>query len=156
MEGSGVFYGEYLHILDNKKRLIIPSRFRDVIKDKGIEKFYITRGLEECIFMFPDSVWKTQEKKFSEMAFTRKNVRSFQRQFFGGAVDMTLDKQWRILIPDYLREYAKINKKVKMVGVSDRIEIWDVVKWEEFYANSKKDYADIAELLGEEGSIDNR
>jgi MraZ protein len=147
VEVSGVFYGEYLHNLDKKNRLIVPAKFRDVIGEKGIEKFYINRGLDECLFMFPESEWKAQESRFREMSFTKSEVRKFSRLFFAGAVEVVPDKQWRILIPDYLKEYANLSRNIMVIGVSSRIEIWDKQKWEEFYKYSKQNYEEIAERL---------
>ncbi|NQT33293.1 MAG: division/cell wall cluster transcriptional repressor MraZ [Candidatus Omnitrophica bacterium] len=142
-----MFYGEYVHKLDKKNRLIIPSRFRDVINELCLEKLYITRGLDECLFVFADNEWKAQENRFKSMSFTKSDARKFQRQFFGGAFETAPDKQWRILIPDYLREYAKLTKNIMIVGVSNRIEIWDKDKWKEFYSSSKQNYEEIAERL---------
>jgi len=144
-----MFYGEYLHTLDKKNRLIIPARFRDPITEMSIEKLFLTRGLDECLFMFSESEWRTQENKFRTMPFTKKDARKFQRQFFGGAIEAVPDKQWRILVPDYLKEYAKLSRNVMIIGVSNRIEIWDKNKWEDFYRSSKQDYEDIAEDLVE-------
>ncbi|MFH1309239.1 MAG: division/cell wall cluster transcriptional repressor MraZ [Candidatus Omnitrophota bacterium] len=142
-----MFYGEHIHTLDKKNRVIIPARFRDTIDNMGIEKFYITRGLDECLFMFPESEWRVQENKFKEMSFTKKEVRKFRRMFFSGAGEVIPDKQWRILIPDYLRQYAGLTRDIVIVGLSNRIEIWDKKKWENFYKNSKENYEDIAEKL---------
>ena len=142
-----MFYGEYRHTLDKKNRLIIPSRFRDAMTEMGIEKLYITRGLDECLFMFPENEWKAAESKFKSMSFTKKEARKFNRLFFSGAVEAAPDKQWRILLPDYLKEYASISKEIMIIGVSNRIEIWDKNKWEEFYKSSKQNYEDIAEGL---------
>ena len=142
-----MFYGEFLHTLDKKNRIIIPSGFREPIQESGIEKLYVTRGLDECLFMFADIVWKQQEEKFKSMPFTKREVRKFKRLFFSGAVEVVPDKQWRILIPDYLRDYAGLSKNIKIVGVSDRIEIWDAKKWADFYKTTKGDYEDIAERL---------
>ena len=142
-----MFYGEYLHVLDEKNRIIIPSRFRKNIKDEGIDKFYITRGLDECLFMFSETDWKVYEKKFKEMSFTKKEVRRFNRLFFSGAIDVVPDKQWRILLPDYLKEYAQLNKNIVFVGVSNRIELWDKDKWNSFYDESKQSYEQIAEEI---------
>jgi transcriptional regulator MraZ len=147
VEESGVFYGEYLHTLDKKSRLIIPSRFRVTIQEGSIEKLYITRGLDKCLFMFAENEWRIQEKKFKEMPFTKREVRKFKRLFFSGAVEVVPDKQWRVLIPDYLKDYAVLRREVKVIGVSERIEIWDTKKWEEFYGNAQENYEDIAEQL---------
>jgi len=142
-----VFYGEYIHSLDKKKRMIIPARFRDTIKDSGIEKFYITRGLDKCLFMFPESEWESQESRFKAMPFTKREVRRFKRLFFSGAVETSPDRQWRVLIPDYLCDYAKLTKNIVIIGISNRIEIWDKTEWQEFYKSSKQDYEEIAEKL---------
>ena len=142
-----MFYGEYLHKLDKKNRLIIPARFREGIGDNFIEKFYLTRGLDDCIFMFPESEWKTQENRFKSMSFTKEKARKFQRQFFGGAFEAVPDKQWRILLPDPLKEYAKLSKNIMIVGVSNRVEIWDKNVWQEYSTSSKQEYEQIAEDL---------
>lgn len=147
MEESGVFYGEYLHTLDKKGRMIIPSKFREVIQEMGIEKLYITRGLDECLFMFAENEWKAQENKFKTMPFTKKEVRRFKRLFFSGAAEVIPDKQWRVLIPDYLREYAGLTGSIRIIGVSERVEIWATNKWKEFYKSSRADYESIAERL---------
>ncbi len=144
-----MFYGEFLHTLDKKSRLIIPSRFREAIGEMGIEKLYITRGLDECLFMFSENEWKAQESKYKAMPFTKRDARRFNRLFFSGAVDVIPDKQWRVLIPDYLREYANLSKDIMVIGVSNRIEIWDKDKWEDYYKSSKEGYEEIAEKLME-------
>jgi len=142
-----MFYGEYEHILDKKSRLIIPARFRDAVEELCIEKFYITRGLDKCLFMFAETEWKLQENKFKSMSFTKKEVRKFKRMFFSGASEAVPDKQWRVLVPDYLRQYAGLAKEIMIIGVSNRIEIWDKDVWENFYKTSKESYEDIAENL---------
>ena len=142
-----MFYGEYKHSIDKKSRVIIPSRFREVIKEMCIEKLYITRGLDECLFVFPESEWKTQEARYKAMPFTKSEVRKFKRLFFSGAVEAIPDKQWRILIPDYLKKYAALSKSIMIIGVSNRIEIWDKDKWNDFYNTSKENYEEIAERL---------
>ncbi|MDD5634169.1 MAG: division/cell wall cluster transcriptional repressor MraZ [Candidatus Omnitrophica bacterium] len=142
-----MFYGEYLHSIDKKSRIIIPSRFRDALKENGIERLYVTRGIEECLFLFPENEWKVQENKFKTMSFTKRESRKFNRLFFGGAMPVEPDKQWRILVPDYLKEYAKLAKSIMIIGVSNRIEIWDKHKWEEFYNTSKENFEEISENL---------
>jgi len=148
-----MFYGEYSHTLDKKGRLIIPSKFREAIQEMGVERLYMTRGLDECLFIFSEPEWKAQENKFKAMPFTKREVRRFKRMFFSGAAETIPDKQWRILVPDYLREYAHIKRDVKIVGVSDRIEVWDKGTWENFYNSSKEDYEEIAERLIEPGEL---
>jgi len=142
-----MFYGEYEHKLDKKGRIIIPSRFREISKDNYIEKFFITRGLDTCLFMFTEEEWKNQELKFKNLSFTKKETRRFNRLFFAGASELILDKQGRILVPTYLKSYAEIKKDIMIVGVSNRIEIWSRERWDEFYATSKESFEDIAEKL---------
>ena len=86
-----MFYGEYKHSIDRKGRIILPARFREIYKEHGIERFFITRGLDKCIFMFTDDEWRSQEQKFKNMPFTRQESRSFNRLFFSGACDRALN-----------------------------------------------------------------
>lgn len=145
-----MFYGEYEHNLDNKGRVIIPAKFREIFRERYVEKFYITRGLDQCLFVFTEEVWKAQEKKFRDMPFTRAEARKFNRLYFSGASDVVCDKQGRILIPDYLKSYATIESQVMIVGVSDRIEIWSKDKWNEFFTDNKDEFENLAEkLMGE-------
>ena len=142
-----MFYGEYEHSLDKKGRLILPARFREAAKTNYIEKFFITRGLDNCLFMFPEEEWKTQEAKFKSMPFTKSQSRRFNRLYFSGAQEAVFDKQGRILIPKYLKEFAGIRRDVMIIGVSNRIEIWDLEKWKEFYNSEKGSFEKIAEDL---------
>jgi len=142
-----MFYGEYLHSLDKKGRIIIPAKFRVGMKERYAEKFFVTRGLDTCLFMFLEDEWRAQEGKFRALSFTKREARRFNRLFFSGAVDVVPDKQGRILIPSYLKEYACIKKDIMIVGVSSRIEIWSKEKWEEFYQSTKDSFEDIAEKL---------
>jgi len=142
-----MFYGEYEHRLDKKGRIIIPSSFREVSKENYVERFYITRGLDVCLFMFPEEEWKNQEAKFRNLSFTKSEARKFNRLFFSGATPVAPDKQGRILIPSYLKGYANIKKEIMLIGVSTRIEIWSKEGWKEFYEGSKNSFEDIAEKL---------
>ncbi|MBL7155609.1 MAG: division/cell wall cluster transcriptional repressor MraZ [Candidatus Omnitrophica bacterium] len=142
-----MFYGEHEHKLDKKGRIIIPSKFREVSKENYVEKFYITRGLDVCLFMFPEDEWKLQEARFKNLSFTKSQARKFNRLFFSGAVETVPDKQGRILVPPYLKSYAGIKKDIMIIGVANRIEIWNKDKWAEFYRTSKESFEDIAEKL---------
>lgn len=142
-----MFYGEYEHRLDKKGRIILPSKFRETSKEHYIEKFFVTRGLDSCLFLFPEEEWRQQESRFKNLSFTKREARKFNRLFFSGAVETAVDKQGRILIPSYLKDYADIKKEIIIVGVSSRIEIWSREKWEEFYKVSKESFEDIAEKL---------
>jgi len=142
-----MFYGEYLHSIDRKGRLILPAKFREIAKGNFIEKFYVTRGLDKCLFMFSEEEWRLQETKFKTIPFTNQQSRTFNRLYFSGAVEVFPDKQGRILLPQYLKDFAEIKKEVAVVGVSNRVEIWAKNKWEEFYGNSKAAFEEIAEKL---------
>jgi len=142
-----MFYGEYLHSIDRKGRLILPARFRDAAKTNFIDKFFLTRGLDKCLFMFSEEEWRQQENKFKSVSFTKQESRAFNRLYFSGAVEITPDKQGRILLPQYLKDFAEIKKDVVIVGVSNRVEIWSRDKWQAFFGNSQKSFEEIAEKL---------
>jgi MraZ protein len=144
-----MFYGEYFHSIDRKGRLILPSKFREVAKGNFVEKFFVTRGLDTCLFMFSEEEWRSQESKFKAMPFTKQESRIFNRLYFSGAVDVVPDRQGRILLPQFQKDYAQIKKEVVIVGVSNRIEIWGAEKWKEFYGTWKQSFEEIAEKLVE-------
>lgn len=142
-----MFYGEHEHTIDRKGRLIIPSRFREVMKERYNERFVVTRGLDRCLFLFPEDEWRTQESKFRALSFTNQEARRFNRFYFSGASELACDKQGRVLVPPYLKEYAGIKRDVLLVGVSNRIEIWDKEEWKKFYEQFKESYEQVAEKL---------
>jgi MraZ protein len=142
-----MFYGEFFHSIDRKGRLILPSKFREAAKGNFIEKFYVTRGLDTCLFMFAEEEWKTQEQKFKSISFTKQESRIFNRLYFSGAVEVNPDRQGRILLPQYLKDFAVIKKDVVIVGVSSRIEVWAQEKWQEFYGTWRQSFEQIAEKL---------
>ncbi len=142
-----MFYGEFEHSIDRKGRLILPAKFRDTAKNQFIEKFFVTRGLDKCLFMFSEEEWRSQENKFKTMSFTKQQSRTFNRLLFSGAVEIIPDKQGRVLLPQYLKDFAEIKRDVIVVGVSNRIEIWSRDKWHDFYSNSRQSFEEIAEKL---------
>ncbi len=142
-----MFYGEFEHTLDRKGRLIIPCKFRDVMKEHYVERFFITRGLDKCLFMFAEEEWRLQEQRFKSMSFTKSEYRRFNRMYFSGASVVVPDKQARILIPAYLKDYAEIKKDVYIIGVSNRIEIWAHKDWRDYYSQSMGSFEEIAEKL---------
>src|SRR3989338_7750538 len=125
-----MFYGEYEHTIDRKGRLILPAKFREVAKTNFIEKFYLTRGLDKCLFMFSEEEWKTQEQKFKSLPFTKQESRRFNRVYFSGALEIIVDNQGRFIIPQYLKDFAGIKIEVVIIGVSSRIEIWSKNVWQ--------------------------
>jgi len=142
-----MFYGEYLHSIDRKGRLILPAKFREVAKSHFIEKFFVTRGLDKCLFMFSEEEWRTQESKFKAIPFTKQQSRTFNRLYFSGAVEVVFDSQGRVLLPQYLKDFAEIKRDVVIVGVSNRVEIWAKDKWQEFFGSSRQSFEEIAEKL---------
>ena len=138
-----MFMGEYEHSIDIKGRIIVPAKFRE-----GLGKnFIITKGLDNCLFVYPTEEWNLIEKKLRSLPFTKADARAFARFFFSGASECEVDKQGRVLIPPNLRKYAKLNKEVVSIGVSSRVEIWSKEVWEEYSKNTASDYEDIAEKI---------
>jgi MraZ protein len=142
-----MFYGEYKHTLDTKGRIILPSRFRDVARENNIERFFVTRGLEKCVFMFAEYEWRAIEQKFKNLSFTKEQSRTFNRMFFAGAAEVIPDKQGRFIVPQNLKEHANIKGSMVIIGVSNRIEIWDQVAWQEFFSKSSQSFEETAEHL---------
>lgn len=142
-----MFYGEYLHSIDRKGRIILPAKFREVAKGNFIERFFVTRGLDKCLFMFAEEEWRTQEAKFKAISFTKQQARVFNRLFFSGAAEIIPDRQGRILLPQYIKDFAQIKRDVVIVGVSNRIEIWAKDKWDEFFSSSQPSFEEISEKL---------
>lgn len=142
-----MFYGEFSHTVDKKSRVIIPATFRKVAESHYIDSFYITRGLDTCLFLFTEKEWRVQEQRFKNLSFTKSQTRKFNRLYFSGASKVSCDKQGRIVIPKYLQQFSKIKRNVKIIGVSNRIEIWDEDKWIEFYESSRESFEDVAENI---------
>ena len=139
-----MFMGEYHHSIDAKGRLIVPSKFREQLKDE----FVITKGFDGCLYGYTMEEWSNTEEKFKTVTLTSKDARKFLRFFFSGASTCEVDKQGRILIPPNLREYAGLDKEIVSAGVYSRIEIWSKDRWEE---NSYEDMDDVAEHMAELG-----
>ena len=142
-----MFMGEYSHSIDAKGRLIIPSKFREQLG----EEFVLTKGLDGCLFVFPNDEWKSFEEKLRALPLTNKSARTFSRFFVAGAASCELDKQGRILVPATLREFAGLEKDVVLTGNINRIEIWSKEKWSE--NNNYDDMDAIAENLTDLGIV---
>ncbi len=140
-----MFMGEYNHTVDTKGRLIIPSKFRELLGDE----FIVTKGLDGCLFVFPQNEWQAFEEKLRTLPLTQKGARQFTRFFVAGATPCELDKQGRILLPATLREFAGLDKDVVLAGMLNRIEIWSKAKWTE--NNAYGDMDDIAEQMTDLG-----
>ncbi|MDR4508820.1 MAG: division/cell wall cluster transcriptional repressor MraZ [Candidatus Brocadiaceae bacterium] len=144
-----MFTGEYRHTVDGKNRMAIPAPLRDAINVAEDGKgFYITRGLDTCLFMYTPKIWQDVVSKIEQPSFTKSEARQFQRLFFSKAQKIPdCDSQGRILIPQYLKDLAGIQKNVVIVGVSSRIEIWAEKNWEDFESAHEKSFEEIAENL---------
>ena len=141
-----MFIGEYQHALDSKNRMIVPSKLREELGNK----FVITKGLDGCLYAYPQDEWKNLEEKMKTLPLTNRDARSFVRFFFAGACEIEMDKQGRGWIPQNLKEYAGIEKEIVSIGVLTREEIWSKEKWQE-YNDSNVDYDSIAEKMSDLG-----
>ncbi|NTU66539.1 MAG: division/cell wall cluster transcriptional repressor MraZ [Candidatus Moranbacteria bacterium] len=142
-----MFIGEYQHSIDPKKRLAVPIKFRAELENKVV----VTRGLDKCLFIYPVRVWNELADKLGALPMGESATRSFIRLMLSGAIDVEVDKQGRILIPDYLKEYAGLDKNVVIAGIYNRLEIWDEGKWNEYKVDAEKNSDEIAEQLGKLG-----
>lgn len=138
-----MFMGEYKHNIDAKGRLIMPSKFRDELG----EKFVVTRGLDGCLFGYPQNEWEKVEEKLNAMPVSNKDARAFVRFFYSAAMECELDKQGRINLPGNLITHGDLQKECVVVGVSDRIEIWDIARWQKFSTEAEENFDDLAETM---------
>ena len=138
-----MFMGEFHHNVDEKGRLIIPSKFRNELG----KKFIVTRGIEKCLFVYSYDEWNKIVEKLKELPFTRKDARTFMRMFLSGATECELDNNGRINIPSVLTTYANITKEVVVIGVNERLEIWSENSFDEFFNSNIDNFDDIAEGL---------
>ncbi len=141
--------GEYKHTLDPKKRLSLPSKWR---KELG-RKLVLTRGLDNCLFVYPLKEWQRISEKISQLPLGQADTRGFNRFFLSGAVEAEVDSVGRILVPDFLKEFAKLDSKVVLAGIHDRVEIWDEKKWDEYKRRIESQADALAEKLGEIGVL---
>lgn len=142
-----MFIGEYTYSIDEKKRLAVPSKFRNLLDKGGV----ITRGLDNCLFLYSFEEWDKLAKKLSEMPLSRADARGFSRIMLSGAMEVAFDNLGRILVPDYLKEYAQLKKRTVVAGLYNRIEIWDEDNWKAYKEKTEKEAGDIAERLNELG-----
>lgn len=138
-----MFIGEYHHTIDEKGRIIIPARFRDELGSS----FIVTRGIESCLFVYPNKNWEQICEKLNSLPFTRKDARVFSRFFMSGATNVELDKQGRINISSPLITHANLKKDCVVIGTGDRLEIWSKEDWDSFFNSNKDSMSDIAENL---------
>jgi len=142
-----MFIGEYSYTIDEKGRIALPVKFRRKLAD-GI---VVTRGLDSCLFAYSLDEWKKIANQLGSLPATQKNARAYARLMLAGAMDLVPDKQGRIVLPGYLREYAGLKNNVTIAGIVSRIEIWDTDKWNEYRKNTESASDEIAEKLSELG-----
>jgi MraZ protein len=145
--------GEYIHTIDEKNRVSLPAKFRKVLGKKII----ITPGLDNCLFIFTINEWEKVSKKLSsseaDLSFLKKDQRSFNRNMFGQAADVEVDSIGRILIPDFLKDKIKLSGHAALIGVQDRVEVWNDKVWAQYKQHAEKEAVDLAEKLAEKGNL---
>jgi MraZ protein len=141
--GKDMFMGEFQHTIDDKGRIIIPAKFRELLGSS----FVATRGLDSCLFVYPMEEWGIMEQKLKSLSLMKSDARAFSRFFFSGATECVWDKQGRVNLPGNLRQYAKLDKDCVILGVSNRVEIWNKELWEQYFEQSEESFNEIAEKL---------
>lgn len=144
---ESMLIGEYKHTLDTKKRLSLPSKWR---KELG-GRLVLTRGLDNCLFVYPLKEWQKMAEKIGQLPLGQADTRSFNRFFLSGAVEVEVDTNGRILVPDFLKDFAKLDSKVVLAGIHDRVEIWDENVWESYKQQIEGEADTLAEKLGDIG-----
>ena len=146
---ENMLIGEYQHTIDPKKRLSLPSKFR---KELG-KTVIITRGLDQCLFIYAPSAWKKLTEKFNELSLGSTDTRGFNRFMLSGASDVEVDGAGRVLIPEYLKEFAGLKSDVVVAGIGNRVEVWDRSRWDEYTQRIEGQANAIAQKLGDLGAI---
>jgi len=144
-----MFIGEYEHALDEKKRVMLPKAFKGGLGKKMV----LTRGLDNCLFVYPMDAWKKISERLQNLSFAQADTRGFNRFLLSGAVEVETDSAGRILIPDHHKQFASLKRTVVFAGVSDRVEVWDVTAWKSYKARIEKQADAMAEKLGEIGVL---
>lgn len=140
-----MFIGEYTYSIDDKKRLAVPAKFRELLGKKAV----ITRGLDQCLFLYPMKEWELLAEKISKLPLAQADARGFGRLMLTGAMEVTFDNLGRILVPDFLKTYASLGKKVVVAGLYNRVEVWDEKKWTDYKQKTEQEAGDMAERLKE-------
>lgn len=141
--GGAMFIGEYNHSIDDKGRVTMPVKFREALG----QVFYITRGLDNCLAIYSESEWIRFQENLNSNRQAKKDFRKIQRFFMSAAYECTLDKQGRLLISQTLRDYANIDKDVTVIGVTNRLEIWDQETWNQYINNDDLDISELTENM---------
>lgn len=141
--GLKMFMGEYHHNIDDKSRIVLPSKFRNALG----ERFIVARGFEKCLYVYPMEEWERLEAQLKTLPFTKKDARTFIRTFFSGATECEFDRQGRTCLTSPQVSYAGLSKECVVIGANDRVEIWDKFQWDEFMNMNSETLSDIAENL---------
>lgn len=139
-----MFIGEYRHTFDAKNRISLPARFR---KELG-SSVVVTRGLDHCLFIYPKSAWKKEAARIASLSTGTRAARGLSRLMLAGASEAEVDSAGRILVPDYLKQFAALGGKAVVAGVSDRVELWDEAAWDTYTRDIERDADEFAETLG--------
>ena len=142
-----MFIGEYTHSVDDKGRVALPVKFRHELEKGAV----VTKGLDNCLIVYPLSEWEQMAPKLAGLSIAHADTRAFSRLMLAGAMDVELDKQGRIILPDYLRQYAGMTKKIVVAGLYNRLELWDEEAWQKYRTTTEAASNDIAERLSELG-----
>lgn len=142
-----MFIGEFSHTIDTKSRLAIPAKFRGALLEGAI----VTKGFEKSLFLFTKTEWQKSGEKLANLPFYKSNNRAIARLMLGSAMEVTLDKQGRIILPDYLKKFAGLRKQIVIIGLYNRLEIWDRAVWRRYKQGTEKQSEEIAEQMGELG-----
>ncbi len=142
-----MFIGEYQHSIDNKGRLQIPAKLKQQLGKGAV----VTKGLDNCLFLYPQKAWQVLADKLAKLPISKASTRAFARLMLAGAMDVEIDKQGRMLVPEYLRSYASLKRKVVIAGLYSRLEIWDQDLWNKYKKGTEKGSTAIAETLGDLG-----
>lgn len=142
-----MFIGEYNHSLDDKGRLAVPKKFRTALAKGAV----VTRGLDNCLFLYTKSEWAKLAEKLASLPFAQANTRAFARLMLAGAMDVDLDNQGRVIIPEYLRAFGELKKDVIVAGLYNRLEIWDEKKWADYTKRTEAESTAIAEQMSDLG-----
>lgn len=136
--------GQYIHAIDAKKRLALPAKFRGELGAKVI----VTKGVENCLVVYTEKDWSEMSQKLSNLPISQSEARTFVRHHLASATEVDLDKLGRILLPDYLKDYADLKKNAVICGLSNRLEIWDEQKWNNYKKKAEKGVEEIVSKLG--------
>ena len=142
-----MFIGEYSYTIDQKRRMAVPAKFRKILGRGGV----VTRGIDNCLVLYSNDEWQKLANKLQDLPAAKGEARGFVRIVMSGATDVKFDKLGRILIPDYLKKYAKLKKNVVIIGLGNRIEVWDEKKWQNYKTKTETQIGDIVEKLEELG-----